>query len=144
MDKLEFDFDNPQYEYVTTNVRLKEVSEILKEEKMVSVDTEGTSLDYYYNKLLLLQIGTPTIAYIFDTQKIKDFTPLKEVIENPKILKILQNGKFDYGIIKVALNMDIVNIYDTMLAEQIVINGYKKSASLGAMAKKYLEKNRKI
>ena len=139
MDNFDFDFNNPVYEYVTTDADLCKAVEILKQEKIVSLDTEGTSLDYYYNKLLLVQIGTPTKAYIFDTQKIKNFEPLKEVIENPKILKIVQNGKYDYGIIKVALNLEIVNIYDTMLAEQIIVNGFKQSASLGTMAKKYLE-----
>jgi DNA polymerase I-like protein with 3'-5' exonuclease and polymerase domains len=139
LENLQFDIHNPSYEYITTDIRLREVSEILEDEKIISLDTEGTSLDYYYNKLLLVQIGIPDKAFIFDALKIKQWGPLKKIIENPKILKIVQNGKYDYGILKQGLGMEIRNIYDTMLAEQIVTNGIKQSASLGTMARGYLD-----
>jgi len=135
---LSFDIKNPKYEYITEQKRLKEVAEIISKQKALAVDTEGTSLDYYYNKLLLLQIGTQDTAYIFDGQKIKDFSPLKPILENKKILKIVQNGKFDYGVLKVSLDIEMNNIFDTMLAERVLTNGFKLSASLGAISKKYL------
>jgi len=138
-ESYSFNITSPSYEYITSQEKLVEAARILLGEKVIAVDTEGTSLDYYYNKLLLVQIGTPEKAYIFDAIKIKDWAPLKKIIEDPGILKIVQNGKFDYGIIKAALGIEITNIYDTMLAEQIIVNGFKQSASLGTMAKKYLE-----
>ena len=138
-ESYSFNITSPSYEYITSQEKLVEAARILLGEKVIAVDTEGISLDYYYNKLLLVQIGTPEKAYIFDAIKIKDWAPLKKIIEDPGILKIVQNGKFDYGIIKAALGIEITNIYDTMLAEQIIVNGFKQSASLGTMAKKYLE-----
>jgi len=138
-DQINFSLLNPEFEYITGDSDLERVCEIIAKEKIISLDTEGTSLDFYYNKLLLVQIGIPGKAFIFDAFKIKKWDKLKKIIEDPKIVVIVQNGKFDYGVLKASLGIEITNIYDTMLAEQIINNGIKQSASLGNMARRYLE-----
>lgn len=133
------DVRNPNYELISSSEELaRVVEERLAPRDILAVDTEGTSLDYHTNKLLLLQVGTPRKAYIFDIQKISDVSPLKKILENPRQLKLVQNGKFDYGMIKVGLGIEMNNMFDTMLAERCLTNGQKTPINLGYIADKYL------
>lgn len=133
------DTKNPNYEYVTDSRRAAEVAELLKKEKYLGVDIEASELDPYMAKLLLVQVGTREISYIIDAQK-ADVQPFKAIFENPSILKILQNAKYDYSVLKVQSGMTIENFFDTMLAEQLITNGLvHRQASLKALAEKYLE-----
>lgn len=137
--KLKFDPDKPKFELVKTTDRLKEILENeLKDKDIIAVDVEGTHLDPYRNKLILAQIATENEAFILDAQKV-DLTLLKNLFENKKPLKLLQNGKFDYEIFKISAGIEIINIYDTMLAERILTAGDKRDASLEALARKYLD-----
>ncbi len=128
----------PNYEYITDQARLDEVAEnILARETVLAVDIEGDGLDPYLIKLLLVQIGTAEKVYIFNA-KLK-FDRLKSVLENPKIKKILQNAKFDYGVLKATKGIEMGgNIYDTMLAERLLTIGLVRENSLLALADKYL------
>jgi len=133
------DFKNPNYEYITDEKRLKEVvAKELKGKKMLAVDVEGTGLDPYLCELVLVQVGTSEKAYLIDAQKVS-VEPLRGVFESREVLKILQNGKFDYGMIKAKFGIELINIFDTMLAERVLTAGLSRENSLGAIAQKYLE-----
>ena len=94
-------------------------------------------MDPYNNTLLLIQVGTPEKAYIFNHQKV-DTSLLKALLEDPKRLKIVQNGKFDYKMLKVNAGITLENIFDTMLAERILTTGLKRENSLEAITLKRL------
>lgn len=138
---LKFSFSDPRYEHITDMDRLVKAVEILEKQQMIGVDIEGTGLDPYSDKLLLVQIGTPEICYIFDAQSIPLYgvEPLIQLLENPKIIKLMHNGKFDYGFIKLQVGAKINNIYDTMLAEGVLTAGIKRPQSLAALSEQYLE-----
>jgi len=135
------DFTNPEYELVESEERLKEiVEEDLASRDTVAVDVEASGLDPYLSDLLLVQIGQPEKAYIFNAQKITDFSPLQELLEESRPLKLLQNAKYDYKMIKVKTGMEITNIYDTYLAERILTCGESRGvSSLGSLSEKYLQ-----
>ncbi len=136
--KLQFDPQNPEYELIETDQQVTEAVKELKKREVLAVDTEATALDPYNTTLLLIQVGTPKKAYIFNHQKV-DTTPLKSLLEDPKRLKIVQNGKFDYKMLKVNAKITLNNIFDTMLAERILTTGIKRENSLEAIALKYLK-----
>ena len=94
-------------------------------------------MDPYNNTLLLIQVGTPEKAYIFNHQKV-DTSLLKALLEDPKRLKIVQNGKFDYKMLKVNAGITLENMFDTMLAERILTTGLKRENSLEAITLKRL------
>ncbi len=136
--KLEFDPKNPEYELVETDEQVKSAVKELKKREVLAVDCEATDLDPYNTNLILVQVGTPEKAYIFNHQKV-DLSPLKSLLEDPKRLKIVQNGKFDYQMIKANAGITINNIFDTMLAERILTTGFKRENSLEALALKHLD-----
>ncbi len=135
--KLEFDPKKPNYELIETQEGVEKAVKELKKREVLAVDTEATDLDPYNATLLLIQVGTPEKAYIFNHQKV-DTSPLKILLEDPKRLKIVQNGKFDYEMLKVNAGITLENIFDTMLAERILTTGLKRENSLEAITLKHL------
>jgi len=135
--KFEFDPKNPNYELIETQEGVEKAINELKKREILAVDTEATDLDPYAATLLLIQVGTPEKAYIFNHQKV-DTSPLKTLLEDPKRLKILQNAKFDYEMLKVNADIALENIFDTMLAERILTIGIRRENSLEAITLKHL------
>ncbi|KRT67543.1 MAG: DNA-directed DNA polymerase, DNA polymerase I [candidate division WWE3 bacterium CSP1-7] len=127
------------YELVEEQSRLNEIAKALESAPIVSLDTEATSLDPHDAKLLLFQIATPGEAYLFDARHL-DLRPFQSILGSEKILKLAQNAKFDYGMLKELAGVEIVNIFDTMLAERILTCGMTKlgDLSLAALSRKYL------
>ncbi len=140
--ELKFDQKNPKYEYVVDMEQAAKVLDILEKTKVVGIDVECTSLDPYSSTLLTVQIGTEDTSYIFDARKLdlKNFQRFKDFLENTAILKIFQNGKFDYKQIKINIGASVTNMYDTMLAEVVLNSGIGKAYySLKELSRKYLQ-----
>ncbi len=139
-----FDIDNDgllplniNREFITENFRAEKIVKELKEKKIISLDTETTGLDPFVCKLLMLQLSDGKNAYVFDARKV-DVNIFKDILEDPKILKIIQNACFDLKILKVRRNITIQNMYDTMLAEQIINAGISKRCNLKLLVNNYL------
>src|SRR3990172_13194899 len=88
-----------QYQLITTNQELEKIVPELEREQTLGLDTEGNKLDPLTAKLFLLQIATKDKAFVIDCQKV-DLSPLKPVLEADRPLKIAQNAKYDYSLLK--------------------------------------------
>ena len=112
---------------------------MLKTMPIIGVDTETTGLDPFSNRVLLIQIGNQYQQYVFDVARLdKSVELLKPILEDTETIKILHNANFDYRFLKVVHNIEIENIYDSMLAEQMLQKGRKLSGfSLADVAEKY-------
>ncbi|MFA5396510.1 MAG: DNA polymerase [Methanogenium sp.] len=111
-----------QTEKITVLDDITKVINILSNETELCLDTETSGLNPLKDIVKMLQIGTlKGDQYIIDT---RDFNLdlLKPLLENPKILYIGHNIKFDYNMLK---QYDIVlnNVYDTMIVDQVIYNG---------------------
>lgn len=126
-----------QYQLIETDVELDKIIPKLENEQALGIDTEGNKLDPLTAKLFLLQIATPKEAFVIDCQKV-DLTPLKPILEGERPLKIVQNAKFDYSILKAQAGITLGNLFDTMLAERILTCGISRDVSLRSLADKYL------
>lgn len=115
---------------------VKYASEI-EQATILGIDTEGSKIDPFTAKLLLLQIATKDESYVFDCTKV-DISPLKPVLEAERPLKIVQNAKFDYSLLKAQAGITLGNVFDTMLAERLITCGVSREISLKTLAEKYL------
>jgi DNA polymerase-1 len=113
-----------------------EVLDALIDSPIIAVDTETTGLDPYTAKLLTIQISTPDRIYTVDARA--DLGPIKTLLENSQSIKILQNAKFDYKMLRMA-GITIVNIFDTYLAERLLTAGTGLRCDLKSIAKRYLD-----
>jgi DNA polymerase-1 len=114
----------PNYEYITTEAEARTALSEIANYKIIEVDSETTSLDPHVGKPVLLQIGVPNKAYVFDVRSdtehsTVDLEIFKPLLTDKNILKLLQNAVFDMKYIKKHGGYYVNNIYDTMLVEQM-------------------------
>ncbi len=126
------------YEVVRDSEGLEKAVNALLGERILSVDTETNGLDPFDSKLLLVQVASLEKCYIIDAQKVP-LEPLKRLLENPGSLKLLQNAKFDYEMLKQQAGIELDNIYDTMLAERLLTAGLGMKVGLAELTKRYLD-----
>ncbi|OGY29853.1 MAG: hypothetical protein A3F35_02560 [Candidatus Woykebacteria bacterium RIFCSPHIGHO2_12_FULL_45_10] len=126
-----------KYRLIQNAEELTKIVPDLEKQQIISLDTEATSLDPFQAKLLLVQLATKDQAYVIDCTKV-DLTPIKHVLEADRPLKIAQNAKFDYELLKVKADITLGVVYDTMLAERLITNGISREISLKTLAEKYL------
>lgn len=137
---LKFDPKSPKYELITTPKKVEQSLKMLEKEKMLGVDVESTHTDPYIAQMLLIQVASAETCYIFDVRKldIKKIPKLKQILEDKSKVKLLQNAKFDYEMLKVHYGIVLNNIYDTMLAEQVLTSGLNKFHNLKSISDRYL------
>lgn len=134
----------PTYKYITREDEAREALSVLDRYNILEVDTEGTALDPYSCETTLIQIGVPGMAYVFDVRdKLPDINIngklFKEILQDKSKLKLLQNANYDTKVLKVQYGYHIENIYDTMLAEQLMTLGIQfRGFSLAVLVDKYL------
>jgi len=119
--------------------QMEEAIVFLSKLPIMGIDTETSGLDPFTNKVLLIQCGNVYEQYVFDVARIgAGIARLKPIFEDPTKIKILHNAKFDYRFMKTNFGIEIENIFDTMLAEQLLQKGRKFSGfSLLDTANKY-------
>ncbi|MCH7541429.1 hypothetical protein IH981_01470 [Patescibacteria group bacterium] len=126
-----------KYDFITKNEDLDGVIGKLEKAPIIAVDTESSKFDPFTSKLLLLQIATKDKTFVIDCAKV-DISPLKHILEAERPLKIIQNAKFDYSLLRVQAGIKLGNLFDTMLTERILTCGISREISLRALCEKYL------
>ena len=134
----------PKYKYINRADDLTAVKESVVKYPVIEVDTETTGLNPYTSKVSLVQIGTPGGVYVIDVRHDTDHSDihgesLSDILTGNNQLRILQNAVFDSKMTKVHFGYYIDNVYDTMLAENILTLGLGWiKCSLQALVEKYL------
>ena len=94
----------------------------LESAKSVAIDAESLGLNYKgRDKLCLLQLcrGNEEV-YIVQFDREKYITPnLNKLLSNKNILKIAHYARFEIGILKHYLKIDLQNIYCTKIASKL-------------------------
>ena len=127
----------PNFEFIETDEEAEKAALELQKFKVLSVDTETTGLDPYTCRLLLIQIATPDKCYIINCAKVNPGV-WNSILSDRTILKIVQNAKFDYKMLRVHTGVSMRSIFDTMIAERLLTVGKQRKTSLQYMASKYL------
>ena len=126
-----------KYDFITTDKDVLSIIPELEKAPIIAIDSESTKFDPFTAKLLLFQVATKKKGYVFDCTKV-DISPLKHILEAERPLKIAQNAKFDYSLLKAKLGIKLGNLFDTMLAERLLTCGISREMSLKTLAEKYL------
>src|SRR6266404_7072865 len=136
-----------QYQLVTNPEELRRAVDDLSNRSTIGLDTETTDLDPYLARLRLIQLASPDGVYIVDLNHFANtnlkeseaLAPLRRLLSAPRPIKIAHNAKFDAKFIKHNLGVDIVGLFDTLLASQMVSAGdIEERHGLQAIAERYL------
>ncbi|HEY0349757.1 MAG TPA: DNA polymerase [Pyrinomonadaceae bacterium] len=138
---------NTQYQLVKTPEELRRAVDALSKAQVIGLDTETTDLDPYLARLRLIQLASSDGVFIIDLNRFVDtdlkrgdaLAPLRQLFSSPRPIKIAHNAKFDAKFIKHNLGVDLVGLFDTLLASQLVSAGdIEERHGLNAIAARYL------
>lgn len=107
---------------ISTPCSINDVKEWCKTHKVRGIDTE-TIGDCWTGYIFTLQIGDADTQFVIDCTY-ANILDLKEELEDPTAINILQNSKYDDKFF-FAKGIRLHNIYDTFLAECILTTGYE-------------------
>lgn len=127
-------------------VSLEECIEFIKKLNTVSVDIETTrkfngtkskqeGLDPHLSNIVMFQIGNEHTQFVIDTrnvniQKLVEILPQKQVVGH--------NLKFEYKHILHNYGVRLEKIYDTMITEKVLYNGFMLKNGLKDLNERYL------
>jgi ribonuclease D len=116
--------------YVRKYEDLVRLPHALKNEPMLSIDTESNSLYAYRERVCLVQLSTRQHDYILDPLIIVDMTPLGPLLADPAIEKVFHAAEYDLICLQRDYGFTVNNLFDTMVAARIC--GHK-SVGLGSL-----------
>lgn len=136
------------YRLLTTEDTVRQACARLSTLDAIGLDVETTALETRKGELRLVQLSDGTNTDILDMNYFPlsrgVLTPLKTLLESPKIVKVLQNAKFDFMWLREKAGIELDTIFDTYLADLMVaaatvgINAYRHG--LDDIVMRYLKK----
>lgn len=129
-----------EYILIKDQENLKIACENIANSEVVAVDTETTGLDPFTSKIRLIQFASDDYSYIVDCFCFDDLSILNSIFSQIKPIKIFHNAKFDIKMLMHHYNFQFDNIFDSMLASQIISAGIHNKHSLKEVAERYLNK----
>ncbi|NBV06539.1 MAG: hypothetical protein EBS06_04805 [Proteobacteria bacterium] len=137
--------------YINDNAALKEVIELIRQEKLVALDTEFMRDKTYYPILSLIQIAVKKSGeqklFIIDVLSGVDLEPFLEIIFDKKIIKILHSSLQDLQIFCQKNNVVdqniLKNLSQSVFDTQIMANfcGFDFNAGYSNLVEILLQKN---
>ncbi|KJP85464.1 hypothetical protein AK88_04903 [Plasmodium fragile] len=101
----------------------EKINHIYKNVTHCGLDIETTGLEVFDEKIRLIQIAVedyPVIIYdMFNITKESVLSGLRQILRNGKVVKIIQNGKFDAKFL-MHNNFQVENIFDTYIASKLL------------------------
>ena len=82
----------------------------------IALDTESNSFDHYPEQICLIQIATRHKVYIVDTISLNELDPLKEILVDDSIRKIIHGADYDIRSLDRHYGFRIRNLFDTSIA----------------------------
>ncbi len=122
--------------YITDAAELRALVDRMRRSPVVGVDTEFMRERTYYARLCLVQLGTADEVAIVDPLAVGDLSPLCDLLEDPKVIKILHAGSQDLEIFYRVCNAVTAPVFDTQVAATLA--GFPQQVGYGALVQEVL------
>lgn len=99
-------------------------------------DTETSGFDAGRGRLFSIQFSDGEFNCLVPMSEGVGLGKLARILENPNIVKIFHNARFDLEFLK-EYGFTTANIFDTMIAEKILTRGANQSCSLAETLYRY-------
>ncbi len=83
---------------------------------IIALDTESNSYHHYPEQLCLIQIASRHKVYIIDTIALDDLAPLRDILADVSIKKVVHAADNDIRILDRYCGLHIHNLFDTSIA----------------------------
>ncbi len=108
------------YRVVDTPDALAQAAAELARARRIAVDLEADSMFHFQEKVCLLQIATSQATYVIDPLALDGLEPLKSLMADPKIGKVLHGADYDIRSLYRDFGIRIRNLFDTELASRFL------------------------
>ena len=105
---------------VEDDATLEQVCRDLSLQPVIGVDTESDSFHHYQEKVCLVQLSGPDADYIVDPLQISNMEPLRVLLQDPAVRKVLHGADYDVVCLKRDFDIHLRNVFDTMIAAQFL------------------------
>ena len=115
------------------------VSELLKS-PVLGIDTETTGLDAFRSRVRLIQIAAPEQTFVIDLFQVPalNHPELRRLLSSPRPIKAFHNAKFDLKVLLRHFNIEVLGIFDSLLASQLAGSPDDLGHGLSAVSRRYL------
>jgi ribonuclease D len=121
------------FETIDSDQKLQQYCSKINQADVCYIDTEFVREKTYYPVLALIQISTDDTLACIDPLVIEDFSPLSELLVNPRLLKVFHSPDQDLEILHQVLNVIPQPIFDTQLAATVL--GYQHQISYAELVR---------
>ena len=121
--------------YIATSEELSAFCERAKTSHILAVDTEFLREKTYFPKLCLVQVSTGSEIVAIDPLLIDDLTPLKELLENPQIVKIFHACSQDLEVLLEKMDCACAPVFDTQVAAAFL--GMRQQVSYAGLVENF-------
>jgi ribonuclease D len=105
---------------LTTDAQLAALTGELAGESAIAIDLEADSMHNYREKVCLVQVSTLQRTVLIDPLAVSNLNPLRPVLENRAIRKIFHAADYDLRCLKRDFNLNVHNLFDTMISAQLL------------------------
>jgi ribonuclease D len=122
--------------YVTDTKALAKLVATLRNAPAVAVDTEFMRERTYFARLCLIQLASDDVVAIVDPLAMDDLSPLRDLMTDPKIVKVFHAGSQDLEIFFRLLGEATAPVFDSQVAATLA--GFPQQVGYGALVKEML------
>jgi len=108
------------YQLIEQPEKLATAARQLAAAKAIAFDLEADSMYHFREKVCLIQIATQKETLVIDPLKIDDLSPLKPVMANDRIRKVLHGADYDIRSLYRDFGIEVHNLFDTELASRFL------------------------
>lgn len=102
--------------WIAQDAELAELCTRLRQQAAIAVDTEFMRTDTFYPIAGLIQIGDGKTSYLIDPLAITDFSSLRDLMLDEKVVKVLHSCSEDIEVFECLLGEVPSPIFDTQIA----------------------------
>lgn len=118
---------------ISTQEGLKKLTDKLRQEKTIALDTEFHGERRYWPDLFLIQIAGSDGPIAIDPLGIDDLSPLGNIFESDSPVKVIHSARNDIDVLMHHLNVKFSSVFDTQLAAAFL--GHERQTALFKLIK---------
>jgi len=113
-----------QWQWVTSDEALRAAIDALMGEAAVAIDTEFRRRDTFYPQVALIQMATQGQCWLIDPLTLSDPAPLKQLLLNPDVIKVLHSASEDLEVFERWLGVLPQPLFDSQKAAAMLNMGF--------------------
>jgi ribonuclease D len=119
-----------------TSQDIESACQKLSAARELGCDTETSGFSARFGRIFSVQFSDGETNVLVPLSEGVPLGPLARVLEDPGIVKIFHNARFDLEFLREA-GHHVNNVFDTMIAEKVLTRGANQSASLAETLYRY-------